>query len=262
MTTIYVKKLLPICSIIIYKNLYYEIHKILEEYYVIRRVETEIVKDSKQIRHFDCEIQQLPIKQQENIKKFNKFRENYNNTIEYLNKNKNPDTSYRILGFTTVLNIIDLKSGITIHHLFKIMIYLKKTLDYTLQIDCIFVNPFNFIKEENQLLSYSVAEKICNELNIQIPFEIKCEKWSYYHIIHMYKSFYVDVTKFYKDFDDLCKKNNKKREEYLNIINSVTIKKIIDHKEYITTQYLYDYLRNFCVCPRFHFFFWFLSYIS
>jgi hypothetical protein len=245
MTTRYVNKLLPLNSIIIYNKLYYEIDKIIGEYYVIRRVETEIVDTSKQIRHFDCEIQPLSIKQQQNIKKFNEFRMKYNKTVEYLNKYKNTDTSrYSLLSFIDILKIIDLKSGITINHLFKIMMYLKKTLDKKLQICCIFENPFNFIKEEKQLLSYSVAEKICNELNIHIPFEIKCEKWSYYHIIHMYKSFYVDVTKFYKDFDDLCKKNGKKREEYLNIINSVTIKKIIDHKEYITTQYLYDYEKN------------------
>ena len=52
------------------------------------------------------------------------------------------------MDFETIMKIHNLKSGITIKHLNDIMFYLKKTLDYSLQIGYLLKNPFNFIKEE------------------------------------------------------------------------------------------------------------------
>ena len=239
----YVTKILPEYSVIKYSNNYYVIDKILEKHYRIYRIEHDIPKKFKEIRDFDCEIIQLPIKKQQDIHKFEKFREKYNKTIEYLNKYKNSYNSprYGLLSFVELLRITNLKCGISIRHLYDIMIYLKKTQDRKIEIHNIFLNPFDFIKEEKQLISYLIAEKICAELNITVSFEKKCEKWSFYHIIHTYKSFYVEVKKFYDDFKKLCDKNGKKYAEYLSIIDSVIIKKNIDKKDYVTTQYLYDY---------------------
>ena len=245
--TNYVKKILPLKTIIKYSHIYYEITEILETQYKIRNIEVDnadniLREHNKIIRHFDCEIIQIPILQQKNIKTYNDFRVKYNENIEYLNKYKNGfGSKFKLLLFEHMLQIIDLKCGITIRHLYKVLFYLKKTQDRTFQIHNILVNPFDFIKEDIQLLSYLIAKKICEQLNIVIPFEIICEKWSFYHIIHTYNSFYVDITTFYEDFKQLCIKNNKKYTDYLKIINSVTIKKIIDGKTYITTQYLYDY---------------------
>jgi exodeoxyribonuclease V alpha subunit len=242
MTTKYVKQILPKDSIIIHNNIYYEINTISREHYHVKNINHEIVSSIIQIRHFDCEIVTLPTKTQTKIKQFNEFRTKYNNTIDYLNKYKCMGSSrYHLLDFTTMMRIINIECGITIRHLYGIMIYLKKTQDKTLQIYNIFENPFNFIKEEKQLISYLIAEKICCELNITILFEIKCEKWSFYHIIHKYNSFYVNEKMFYDDFKQLCEKNEKKYTDYINIIKSVTIKKYIDNKCYVTTQYLYDY---------------------
>lgn len=238
--SIYVKKILPLFSIIKHKNIYYKIDEVLETQYKI----TNLVGDpfNITIRHFDCEIIQIPIERQKNIKTYNDFRIKYNENIEYLNKYKKGFSSkFNLLLFDYMLRFIDLKCGITIRHLYKVLFYLKKTQDHAFQIHNILVNPFDFIKEDIQLLSYLIAKKICEQLNIVIPFEIICEKWSFYHIIHTYNSFYVDINTFYEDFKQLCIKNNKKYADYLNIINSVTIKKNIDGKTYITTQYLYDY---------------------
>ena len=124
------------------------------------------------------------------------------------------------------------------------MIYLKKTQESKFEIFNLFINPFDFILEEKQLISYQIAEKICKKNNIEIPFEKKCEKWSFYHIIHKYNSFYVPIKQFYDDFKSLCYENNKKYLDFLNIIKTVTIEKTIDNKNYITTQYLYDYEKD------------------
>jgi hypothetical protein len=242
--TKYVKKILPEDSIIQYRNVYYIIDKKLETQYEIKNIEleTENTLERKKIHHFDCEIIQIPFVQQKNIKTFNEFRIKYNETIEYLNKYKKVvDFNFRKLQFDCILQIIDLKCGITMRHLYNALFHLKKTQEHTLQIHNILINPFEFIREEIQLISYLIAKKICDQLNIAISFKIICEKWSFYHIIHTYNSFYVDEITFYNDFRELCNKNNKKYADYLNIINSVTIKKNIDGKQHVTTQYLYDY---------------------
>lgn len=246
MTTKYVNKILPKNSVIIYNNIYYEIENNLDKYY-IRRLEEEIKDQSyKTIDHNDCKIRTIPTQDQKTIKKFNQFRISYNENIEYFNKYKisygNP--KYILLDLKKVIDIIELKCGITHRHLMEIIFYLKKTLDRSLEIHNLFINPFNFIKEEKQILSYQIAEKICNSLNINITFEEKCIKWSYYHIIHKYNSFYVNPNKFYEDFKQLCETNKKKISDYLKIMNTVIIRKNIEGEDYCTTQYLYELEKN------------------
>ena len=244
MSTKYVRELLPKHSLIIYDNIYYEIEQIIDNKYDIRRIEREIVKGSfKRIDQFDCEIRTIPQKTQKSIKKFNKFRESYNKMIDYLNKYKSTYgfPNYSILGLSTIIELINLNCGITERHLNKIQHYIKKTFDHNLEIRHLFINPFNFIKEENQLISYSIADKITKQLNIEIPFDEKCKKWAYYHIIHIYKSFYVEIDLFYNDFKDLCKQNLKKYTEYIEIINASIIIKHINGQKYVTTEYLYNF---------------------
>lgn len=63
MSTRYVKEILPKQSLIIYNNIYYEIEKIINKQYTIRRIESEIITDSfKYIDQFDCEIRTIPLK--------------------------------------------------------------------------------------------------------------------------------------------------------------------------------------------------------
>jgi exodeoxyribonuclease V alpha subunit len=252
MTTKYIKSLLSIGRLLRCNEIYHEIYEIVKvkpEYYEIRRIDDITTNASKIIRHFDSEIRSIPIKDEKNIRKLNEFRKKYNKQIEYLNNYKRGhlSTRYMNLGFEEILNLHNLKSGITIRHLNEIMFYLKKTLDYDLQISYLLENPFNFIREEKQLISYLVAEKICNELNIEISFSEKCKKWSFYHIVHTYNSFYADPDKFYESFKKLCIKNNKKYNDYIKIINSVIITKYIDGKPYITTNYLYNYEKKLTI---------------
>jgi len=244
--TKYINKILPVNSIIKYNNIHYEIEEIYKtnKTYKIKNIELDDTTIFKNIPQYDCEIITIPTHHQNNIKTFNNFRLKYNKTIDYLYKKTLLGSQFKNLQFKNMLEIIDLKCGITIHHLYGALFYLKKTQDMSIEIHNLLVNPFDFIKEEKQLISYLTATKICDQLNIVIPFQILCEKWSFYHIIHTYNSFYIDSKIFYKDFEKLCLKNNKKYEEYLNIINTITIKKYIDGNQYITTQYLYDYEKN------------------
>jgi hypothetical protein len=246
MTTRYIKLMISKGRLIQYNEIYYEIENVKSEHYDIRRIDGATTNTTKTIRHFDTEIRSISIKDEKNIRKLNEFRKKYNKQIEYLNNYKRGHLSikYNILGFEEILKIHNLKSGITIRHLTDIMFYLKKTLDYELQIGYLFLNPFNFIREEKQLISYLVAEKICNELNITVSFPEKCKKWSFYHIVHTYNSFYAEPIKFYESFKELCIKNNKKYSDYIQIINSVIITKYIEGQPYITTNYLYNFEKN------------------
>ena len=150
MTTKYVKQILPKDSIIIHNNIYYEINTISKEHYHVKNINNDIVSSIIQIRHFDCEIVTLPTKTQTKIKQFNEFRTKYNNTIDYLNKYKCMGSSrYHLLDFTTMIRIINIECGITIRHLYGIMIYLKKTQDKTLQIHMILKTHLILLKKKN-----------------------------------------------------------------------------------------------------------------
>jgi hypothetical protein len=243
MTTNYIKGILSKGRLILHNDLYYEIENVNTEHYKIRRIDDATTNNSKQIRHFDSEIRTITLKDEKNIKKLNEFRKKYNKLIDYLNNYKRGHSKgkYSILGFETVIKIHNLKSGITIKHLNDIMFYLKKTLDHKLQICYLFENPFNFIREEKQLISFLVAEKICKELNIEVDFSEKCKKWSFYHIVHTYNAFYAVPYKFYESFQELCIKNGKEYREFKKIIDSVIITKYIEGIPYVTTNYLYNY---------------------
>ena len=249
MSTKYIKVILPVHSLIIFNNIYYEIDKVdtIAKKYDIRRIESEIVECRfKRIDLFDCEIVTIKQKIQQDIKKFNTFRESYNKTMNYLNRYKltSFSTSFSPLGLDKMLELMDLKCGLTDTHLKNIQHHIKKTLDHTLEIHNFFKNPFNFIQEEKQLIKYTIADKITQQLNINVPFEEKCKKWVYSHIIDKYKSFYVEIDLFYRDFKNLCNQNSKQYTEYVKIINQTIIKKSINGKIYVTTQYLYNFEQN------------------
>ncbi len=235
MTTNYVKKQLPVTSIILYYSKYNIIDKVGKDTYDIRRIDGSN-DPHKTIGQFDTEIRTIP--NQEKIKKFIEFWDKYNKQTRYLNKYKHQ--KFGELNFHQIIKLYELECGITIKHLNDITFKLKKTLDPTLEIRWLFSNPFNFIREEKQLISYLTADKICKKLNIEISFDVKCTKWVFYHIVHKYNAFYAEKYKFYDDFEKLCKDNDKKYTDYLKIIKLVIIEKQIDGKNYVTTDYLYN----------------------
>jgi hypothetical protein len=199
-------------------------------------------------------VKQINLTELQTLKKLFTFQEKYNNRMEYLRKYKG--LKYNKVTFDDLLKFNDLfkqKTGLKDKDLYSIIYKIGKSLDDEKQrnpyhhskIDVDIFNffscPFDFLTEEEQLISFNTADKICDVLSLTIPFEIKCQKWSFWNIIHKYKSFYVEPRIFYKDFKEFCEKKNEKYEEYKKIIDEVLITIEIRGVCYITTQYLYGF---------------------
>lgn len=182
----------------------------------------------------------LDKKRQQDIKLYLKFRDNYNSTISYINNKKNSDLSY--LNINNVERDIEnllYKCGLTINQLKKIGHVFKKTMNSDLHIYNIIINPFYYITESYQLITFNKAEYICLIFELNIDFETKCNAWVYDFFIKKNNSFYVPVWKFEKEFKKYCENMEKNVKKYLNYTNRhITIQKNISGKLYKTTNFL------------------------
>ena len=193
------------------------------------------------IQSNDPGIQNIPSYLQEKFLSFLKFIDRYNLTINYLNKKS--VGSYKLLDYDDLENVMNdliIKCKFNINQLSKIEYTLKKTKNPAFQIHLITQNPFGFITQELQLIGFDKAEKIANEFNLQIDFKTKCEKWTYC-LFNEEKTFYIRKFKYIEKFKKFCENRNESDRKYLNYIeNNVIIDKIIEGKEYKTTQKLLD----------------------
>jgi len=197
------------------------------------------------IQSNDPGIQSIPSYLQEKLLSFLKFVDRYNSTINYLNKKYLG--AYQFLDCSELENIMNdllIRCKLTINQLSKIENTLKKTKNPAFQIHLLTLRPFEFITQELQLVSFDKAEKIANEFNLQVDFKTKCEKWTYC-LFNEEKTFYIRKFKYIDKFKKFCESRNESDGKYLNYIeNNVIIDKIIEGKEYKTTQKLLDMERE------------------
>lgn len=166
------------------------------------------------------------------------FAERYNKTVAYLNGLKN-GTIWNILQNISVSFVIQVikECKININQLDKINQALIKTRDYSLNLHNIIVNPFDFIRDDIQLITYEKAEKINDTYSLNIPFETKCRCWAF-DLLRKNNTFYIDSYRFYRDFRDYCTDNEKNHNSYLDMINTKVVDKKIKGRPYKTTEYL------------------------
>ena len=94
--------------------------------------------------------------------------------------------------------------------------------------------PFDFINEEFSLIPYEKAEKIADNYDLEVPFEVLVVKWSY-HAIRSMNMGYVPTEIFWEKFDEFCLKKKIDVNKYRNIIESACV--LVENKKYITTNY-------------------------
>ena len=209
------------------------------KYYDKNGQKTESVKSN------DPGIQNIPSYLQEKLLSFLKFVDRYNLTISYLNK-KNMGT-YQFLDCSDIENIMNdliVRCKLSSNQLSKIEYTLKKTRNPAFQIHLLTQKPFDFITQELQLITFDKAEKIEAEFNLQVDFKIKCEKWTYC-LFNEEKTFYIRKFKYIDKFKKFCESKNETESKYLNYIeNNVIIDKIIEGKEYKTTNKLLEMERE------------------
>jgi len=198
------------------------------------------------IQSNDEEIHTIPQFLQEKLLTFLKFVDRYNTTINYLNKKTSNEFKY--LNYDEcekLMNELMIICKFNINQLSRIEYTLKKTQNPSFELDNITKNPFGFITQELQLITFDKAEKIANEFNLCIDFKVKCEKWSYC-LFSEEKTFYIRNFIFSDKFKKFCESRNEQNHNtYLYFIeNNVIINKIIKGKEYKTTQYLLNLERT------------------
>jgi hypothetical protein len=203
------------------------------------------IQKIESIKSNDPGIQNIQSYLQEKLLSFLKFVDRYNLTISYLNK-KNLG-AYQFLDCSDIENIMDdliVRCKLSSNQLSKIEHTLKKTRNPAFQIHLITQKPFDFITQELQLITFDKAEKISAEFNLQVDFKIKCEKWTYC-LFNEEKTFYIRKFKYVDKFKKFCESKNETESKYLHYIeNNVIIDKIIEGKEYKTTNRLLEMERE------------------
>jgi len=234
-------------ELIKYKNIYYIIENISVNnnlpIYHLNFVNSGLNKSKKnfslQINCNDKNIINIDKKKQEKTISYLKFIDRYNSSINYLKKKTGQ-----------MLELIDYKTAdkdmdnlfnrckLTMNQLNKIHNAIKKCHDGKIQIKFIEKNPFNFITQDFQLITFEKAEKICDEYKLVIDFKVKLEKWTYDMFLRENNTFYLPKWLYDKEMEKFCIKRQENHIKYMNFIKTVVVEKKINNEMYITTNYL------------------------
>ena len=196
--------------------------------------------ESKHIDAYHSKITTIEKQKQEKTISILKFIDRYNSTINYLNK-KLISSKFKLLDIDDTEEYMKTffeRCKFKMCQLNKLEQNLKKSQKFKMQINFIYENPFNFITEEYQLITFEKAEYICEEFMLDIDFEIKCKAWTYDLFLNKTKSFYIKKSDYDNYFEKFCSSRNKNHKIYYPFINSFMIDKRIDSEDYKTTNYL------------------------
>ena len=92
------------------------------------------------------------------------------------------------------------------------------------------INPFNFITQDFQLITYKKAEEICNEYLLTIDFKIKLEKWTYDLFLREKKTFYLQKWLYEQEMEKFCRyrqENHIKFKTFIKIFNILSLRIIM-----------------------------------
>lgn len=235
-------------ELVIYNNKYYLIKNIkieqLHPVYELNFINSYKLEPIFISIDYISYIKEVDKKEQGKIILYLKFKDRYNQTICYLNKKTNNHFNHLeddVNKINILMEMIFSKCKLTISHLNKIDYALKKQQTKNLEIINLTVNPFNFIAEDYQLLTYDKCEKICQEFSLNISFEIKMEKWSYDLFLREKKAIYLPKWLYESELKNFCQKNQQDFKKYLIYINKIIIDKTINGELYKTTKYLINF---------------------
>ena len=228
-------------DIVKYNNKYYVIKKVFEtenpaKYEIDELYKASNVNNVKTsgIIVKNKDVDSVYKDKQHKIRKYVNFMRKYNKVIEYIG-------SQGLLLDTNVDKDMELIKNCKLYEdeLHKLITTLKFTKSSQLELYNIIKNPYDFITESFQIISFDHADSICEKYNLNVTFKIKCEKWPY-DLIRSYNSFYIPCIEFNTKFTKFCEKNCKNRNEYINIAKKMVLIKEINGKSYHTTNYLLE----------------------
>ena len=261
-------------DLITYAGQYYEIGEICLPNYKLKGITVngtsvkELSAHNKlSILYNDNKLVTIPKKQQYLIFSYLRFMERYNKTIKRLIKFGGASAGaiasaiasagagaiasagaikafdYLKIGEIDKDMRIIKRCGLTAAILNKMEEALKYSRAKSLQFHNICVNPYDFIREDYQLITFDRAEKICEEFDLNIPFNIKCGKFPY-DLIRIKNSFYIESSYFKYMFKKYCAGhcagNASNTNDFADVVEKTIINKRIESIDYITTQYLIE----------------------
>ena len=234
-------------EVVKYKDIYYIIKNIIVDnnlpIYILNYINSGFNKIKKpfslKIKSTDQSIISINKKNQEKIISYLKFLDRYNSAMNYLCKKTNKpferlDYKSVDIDMNNLFNFCKLK----ISQLDKICNAIKKSQNLDIQIKFIKINPFNFITQDYQLLSYEKAEKICNEYYLTIDFKIKLEKWTYDLFLREKNTFYLPKWLYDSETKKFCENRKENYNNFQHYIKTFIIEKEINKSIYVTTQHL------------------------
>jgi len=160
--------------------------------------------------------------------------------------------------YTFIRSKLIAECGMTVKRLRNIIRTMKQLNTFKFCISHIVKNPYDFIKEDSYLITFKQAEKINQLLDLKIKMTTRIDKWVIYYFLHKNNSFYIERKKL---ADYFIEELNWKFNDFVNydipkndlnnlnvlgeyLMKEVCIKKRIDGKKYMTTQYLLDVEKN------------------
>ena len=191
------------------------------------------------IESTDKNIISIDKKNQEKTISYLKFLDRYNSAVNYLNKKTGK--TFDLLNYKTVdkdMNTLFNRCKLRINQLDKICNTLKKCQDLKIQLKFMEINPFNFITQDFQLITYKKAEEICNEYLLTIDFKIKLEKWTYDLFLREKKTFYLQKWLYEQEMEKFCRYRQENHIKFKTFIKTIVIEKNIDGTIWVTTAYL------------------------
>ena len=236
-------------ELVVYNDKYYLIYNIkvcnLQPVYELNFVNKK-TPEYVSIDHIN-DISSVDKKEQGKLISYLKFKDRYNQTVSYLNKKAHA----KFVVLNDDINSVGKQMGmlfsrckLTMSQLNNIEHTLKKHQNKKLEIDNLVVEPFNFITEDYQILSYDRCEKICEEFGLDVDFEIKIEKWSYDLFLREKKAMYLPKWLYESELKKFCEKREHNFRQYLTHINKIIIDKVINKEVYKTTNHLIDFERK------------------
>jgi exodeoxyribonuclease V alpha subunit len=237
-------------DLIKYKNIYYIIKEITiisrnKTMYILDFVnkhlnnsrKTQIILESK-----DKNIISINKKEQTRIIRYLKFLDIYNSSINYLNKKT--CKKFTLLKYENAdedINKIFTIFKLKINILYQIKHIMSTTQDLSIQITNIEINPFDFITQDFQLLTYENAERISKIFSLNIKFEINLEKWTYDFFLRENKTFYLTKYEYVNKIKKFCLDREKKYKTFETFIKNILIEKNINGIIWVTTDYLLNF---------------------
>ena len=167
-----------------------------------------------------------------------KLREKYEITDDKLFKHKlikyassSGNLEEHMIDVPFITDTLIAHCGLKINTLRRIIFEMKRTGNMAYCFSQIIINPYEFIQPTFHLLTHKRAEAINEMFDLNIPMEIRYEKWIHFYILEEEKSLWISKYDFEQKCFQYLRKNNSEKSELLQKVKKeVCIEQVLMEK--------------------------------